>query len=407
MRRNPYVEIGSFAFAPHVDAGGPAIPQTNGSAPPSGASVPWRRASTKRSQITDQSTGTVSSSTQNVQITLDGSGYMTAVQLCATVTTSGNAAAVAYQEDAPFSFFDNIVLSDTSGEASNVTGYDQYLLNLYGSYWGFGSLPSNLGTTDTSQWLLTSGAVGTGGSFRFHLIVPVAINQRNFLGLLGNQDRAMKFQLRDDVASSASLYSVAPTTPGTFQIDRYYESMSVPNRTNTAAVPQEIYPRKYGVQHFQTRLVSPNVPVGGSTVNHQLARLGNTIRLLVLVFRSNGSRATAESNMPTRISFMLGDTVVFNEDTKYRRSKMFQRWGVANIATNKNDGVLAYDFMADILSQAGNEFGADWLWTAGLTYCQFVITYPSGFGSTNNSLVILTDDLIVPDSINVYEPDAI
>lgn len=386
---------------------GPEVARTDGNRPASsGGTIPFRRATTPRSTISVQTSGVnVTASTQNIQVTIEGTGYMTGILLEVTCTTAGNAATVAFQEDAPYSALDSVVLSDVSGESLNLTGFDLYLLNKYGGVFQHGTLfdsTTSIGTSDANLFVKTAGAGATGGSFKFMLRVPVAINNRNFLGLLGNQDRAMKYQLRDDLAASSSIYSTGPTAAGAVVINRYYESVTVPGRANANGVPQQIYPPKFGVQHFATRSVNGTAPAGSATINHYLQRLGNTIRTLILVFRSNGSRATAESNMPTRISFLLGDTTIFTESTAYRRWIMRSRYGY-----DADNGVLVYDFLSDLLRISGSEFGLDYLWTAGLVNAQFQITYPSGFGSTNNSLVVITDDLIVPDSIDIYAPDGV
>ncbi len=121
------------------------------------------------------------------------------------------------------------------------------------------------------------------------------------------------------------------------------------------------------------------------------------MRNLILVFRENGSRASAEANMPDRIMFKLGDTVIWSEDTNLRRRLMFERFGF-----DAPDGVLVYDLITDLNNAAGSEFGDDWMFTAGLVSAQFEITYPSGFGSTNNSLTVITDDLMIPSNIDPF-----
>lgn len=323
---------------------------------------------------------------------------MTDVLLECVITTAGNAAVVAYQEDAPWSAFAAVVLSDVSGELFNLNGYDLYLLNKYGGFYTHATLDST--STDTGIYQAVTGNGATGGSVRFWIRIPVAINNRNFLGLVGNQDRAMRYYLRDDLAPSASIYSTAPTNAGTVQINRFYESVTVPAATNANKVPQQQFPPKFGVQHFGTKSIAPSAPVGGSTVDHYLQRIGNTIRCIILVFRSNSSRATAEANMPTRITWLIGDQTLFNETTRYRREIMRQRYGF-----DADNGVLVYDFMEDMLSQAGSEFGLDYLWTNGLVNLIAQITYPAGFGAVANSLTVITDDLIVPDNIDLYAPD--
>jgi len=385
------------------DAGGPTVVQNEGNRPSSAAGViPFRRATTPRTALVQPTTGTMSTAQQPTQITIEGTGYMIALGLDVTVTTAGNAAATAYNEDAPWNFFSSIVLSDVSGELTNLDGFMQYLFNVYGGYFAPGTLLR--ASTDTTLYNLVSGAGATGGSFRFHISIPVAINDRNFLGLVGNQDRAVKYQLRDDINASTAIYSVAPTNAGTINLQRTYYSVTVPGAQNAQGIPQQIRPPKFGVQHFQTQMVSPSAPAGGSTVNHFLARLGNTIRFLILVFRSNGSRATAETNMPTRIQFLIGDTNIFTESSAERRWIMYNRYGFDTTAAAAQ-GVLVYDFLKDVINQAGAELGLDWLWSNGVVNAQFQVTYPTGFGSTNNSLVIGTDDLIVPDDIDVYAAD--
>jgi hypothetical protein len=76
---------------------------------------------------------------------------------------------------------------------------------------------------------------------------------------------------------------------------------------------------------------------------------------------------------------------------------MFERYNV-----NAPAGVLVYDALQDFTAAAGYELGEDYWWTNGLNNAQFEITYPSGFGSTNNSLTIITDDLLVPPGVDIY-----
>jgi len=52
-----------------------------------------------------------------------------------------------------------------------------------------------------------------------------------------------------------------------------------------------------------------------------------------------------------------------------------------------------YETMHDFDNTAGFEIGDDYWHTQALVNAQFIITYPAGFGSTANSLKIITDDL--------------
>jgi hypothetical protein len=227
--------------------------------------------------------------------------------------------------------------------------------------------------------------------------VPVGTNRRDIIGLLGNQDRAMRYQLRTDIAPSASIYSTAPSVAPDVTIRRTYHSFAVPGATNANGARQQQVPDKFGVLHYTTMNRNVAVPAGASTVNHPLARLGNTIRTLILVLRSNGSRATAETNAPSLITFKLGDVPIFSETPQHRRYLMFQRFGF-----DAPSGVYVYDAIADFFLRASYEYGEDYWWTNGLVNAQFEIAYPTGFGSTNNSLTIITDDLQVPAGLDLY-----
>jgi hypothetical protein len=145
----------------------------------------------------------------------------------------------------------------------------------------------------------------------------------------------------------------------------------------------------YGTLHFTTVTTSDASPLGGSTVNHYLRRIGNTIRFIILVFRSNALRASAETNAPTLLTFKAGDDTIFTETWAYRKSLMFERYGF-----DMPSGVLVYDTMHDFGPFSGFEVGDDYYHTQALVNAQFQISYPAGYGATGNSLTIVTDDLV-------------
>lgn len=392
--------------------GGPAV------APPSGnrseKQIPFRRATTFRTTKVQSSTGTnVGTATNSFDLVIEGSGFVYAIDLDFQVVTSGNAASVAYGEDAPWSTFSSVVFRDVNGELVNLSGFSLRVANMYGGWrstpseWDNFTAPptsSSVLTKDSSIAQLVSGSGGTGGSYRMHLYVPVGLNRRSLWGILGNQDRAQKYSLRTDLVSAAatatgptSIYTTAPTTQGTYTLQRMYENYAVPAPSDANGHKQQQIPDKFGIINFLTQSVNPTVPSGGSQVNHYLPRLGNTIRFISLIGRSNGTRVTFETNAPTQIQFNLGDTPIFVETAAYRRMLMFERYGF-----DAPQGVYTYDAITDFNWSAGYELGDDYFWTSGLVNAQFLITYPSGIGSTNNSLTVVTGDMLVPPSVDIY-----
>jgi hypothetical protein len=394
-----------------AQVGGPAI------APPGSnraeKMVPFRRATTYRTTQVTSSTGTnVGTPTNSFDVVIEGSGYIYNLKVQHQTVTAANAAAVAYGEDAPWSTYGAVVFRDVNGELINASGFHLRVANLYGGWvnsnpWNNYTIPPVTATAlsaDPQVAQLVSGGGGTGGSYNFHLDVPIGLNRRSLWGLLGNQDRAQKYSLRIDTVSAAatatgptSIYTTAPTTQGTYTINRMYENYAVPAPSDANGHQQQQVPDKFGIVPFVTQSVNPSVPAGSSAVNHYIARLGNTVRTIMLVGRSNSTRAAFETNIPTRIQFNLGDTPIFVETPAFRRALMYDRFKF-----DAPQGVFAYDAITDFAGTAGYELGDDYFWTSGLVNAQFIINYPAGIGSTANSLTVVTADMLVPPNVDIY-----
>lgn len=356
-------------------------PQVN---PQQSPRVPWRRATVERSNILPQESGSITTGYQPIERTIEGTGFLYKIRLRMVATASGNAATVAFTEDGPWNALGLVTLRDPNGELINVpNGFYLYLANLaqrnYDNRWVDQSTLSSIVT----------GGGANGGSFTQFLDLAVGINRRNLLGVVGNQDRAIKYTLRTDINASTAVYSTPPTALPTYVLEKYYESYSVPLPVGPNGVQQQVLPPGYGTLHFTTVTTSDAPPLGGSTVNHYLRRIGNTIRFIILVLRSNNSRATAEANPATLLTFKAGDDTIFTETWAYRKSLMYERYGFDMPA-----GVLVYDSIHDFGPFAGFEVGDDYYHTQALVNAQFQIAYPAGFGSAGNSLTIVTDDLV-------------
>ena len=353
---------------------------------PAQQQIPFRIATTERTEILQTEAGTISAVEQVFDRTLEGTGYVFGIMLHMVCTTAGNAAAVTFVEDGPWSALSSIIYRDPTGEAVNLPGFSLYVANW--AMRNYSNTPLDSNQIDASAanefYSATTGAGATGGSFTTNLRVPIAINRRNLLGLLGNQDRGVKYQLRTNVNSSANIYGVAPTAAGAFTIEKIYESYTVPAPVG-AYGPQQFIPDGFGTIHFLTQNVSEAVPAASATLNHYLRRIGNMWRWVGLIIRGN-TRALGQANT-TRLQMKIGDTDFYNEPYWYRRAVMYDRYG-----TRPPAGVLIYDFIHDFLPFAGGELGDDWVNTKDVNTAQFIITYGAGIvaGST---LTFLTDDL--------------
>jgi hypothetical protein len=353
--------------------------------------TPFRQATLEKREQILTDTGTLSTSYQPIVSTIHGSGYIYSFSIEVIATTSGNSANVAYQEDAAFAHNALVMFKDVTGPLVQMGGFDLYWMSKYGGWTLY--LDSN--SADTALYQKVTGTGGTGGTYHYHLQVPISTSRRNLLALLGNQDRSQSYELRRDVAPSTAVYSTGPTSQPTFVQNIQYVSYAVPMPQNPDGSANEIQNSTFGTLHFLEESVNPTPPAAG-TVNHYLNGLGNTIRLLMLVVRSNSSRTTAESYMPTNIQFKVANQTLFNESYGQRRKVMWDRYGYDAPA-----GTIVYDTISDFQNRAGSELGHDYWWTQQVNEAQFIMTYPSGIGSTANSLTVVKSDLSVPGGIDV------
>lgn len=374
-------------------------------APPGQTALPWRRAvGPVRTKVSVQDTGTVAASQTAVTDVLPGTGYMVWLDQVMTIAVAGTGNAsgttVALAEDAPWNAFASNVLDDGAAPFVNVPGFDLRMVNLYG---GFG-LQNTVASADTNVYnALVTGTGTAAGTGNFVLRMPFAINDRDLIGVLGNQDRQTKYNLRSDVAASGTIYSTAPSVLPTYTISRTYGYVPVPGALSADRRPQEVVPPHYGVIHYINSVQSDAAPSPSSTVNHYLHNLNNALRLIILVFRAGTGttpRALAELNMPTKITFYAGSDPVFSESAQERRIIMYHRYNIDVTTANNNKGVLVYDAIRDFAQFPGFELGDEYIYLGDLSEAQFEITYPSGF-TAGGSLRFITSTLAIPPGLDL------
>ncbi len=353
--------------------------------------TPFRQATLeKREQILTDSFN-LTTAYQPITGSIHGTGYVYAFSIEVIATTSGNSANTAYNEDAPFAHSALVMFKDTTGPLVQLAGFSLYWIAKYGGWTQY----LDSGSADTAIWQKVTGTGGTGGTYHYHLQVPISTSRRNLLALVGNQDRSQVYELRRDVAPSTAVYSTGPTSQPAVTQNIQYVSYSVPMPQNPDGSANEIQPQTFGVLHFLEQSVNATPPAPGTT-NHYMQGLGNTIRVLMLEVRQNSSRTSAESNMPTNVQLKIANQTVLSESYGQRRKVMYDRYGFDAPA-----GVLLYDTISDFSNRAGSELGHDYWWTQQVNEAQFIATWPSGIGTTANSLTITKSDLSVPQGIDV------
>jgi len=387
-------------------AAGVTLQATPTTQPGGGSPVPFRKATTRKIEIGLQDQRVVTALPQPISGVVEGTGYLESIDLEVVAVSAGNAAAVAYPggaaTDSPWSALQDIAFRAVGPDLFTLSGYDLYLLNLYG---GFGQLtargPAIFVTGDPMNYLAVIGAGATGGSIRYTLRLPCAINPRSLLGIMGNQSQGTKYQLSTTLAPNTAIWSVQPTNAPTFTITKYYNYASVPAPVDSLNRPQAQVPPAYGVLHMVNSLRSEAAVLSGTGVQHYLRQLGNTTRLLILVFRlASGLRSdlplfTLATQTDARITMRIGDDVIISETAAHRRNIMWNRYHF-----DAPTGVLVYDWISDFVDRPGYELGDDWLNLANIPNAQFEIAYPA-FAGGPASLQIISDMLVIPPTVDV------
>lgn len=141
-------------------------------------------------------------------------GFLADLWIDVSVTTAGNSAAAAFNEDMPWSFLATVQLSDTGGQPilGPLTGWELKTFVKWGGF-AFSDDPQQ-----SQTYSATTGTGATGGSFGFVLQLPVQFVKREPLGPLPNTNSNNAYALDITLAAEASVYSTPPTSNGTYSV---------------------------------------------------------------------------------------------------------------------------------------------------------------------------------------------
>lgn len=301
-----------------------------------------------------------------------------------TVIATGGVAGT-FAGDAPWNALDNVYFTDVNGAYLfyPMDGYSVYLINKYGGY-QFRGDPA-----------IDPDYVGTTPNFAYALRLPVEINRQTGFGALANQNAAASYKMGVSLNTTAAIWSVAPTTVPTVTINGTIETWTQPLPYDGQGRPQATTPPMLGVtQKWSKQSYTINAGVNNIT----LARVGNLIRSLILIYRDNtGARVTqASGHMPPTIEFDW-DNIQYKLDPVWlRRQAMVKEYG-AGVNNSAEDGVLVYNWDRTIIGHVGGGTAALYLPTEQSSRLQI-----SGNFGVAGTLTVLTNDITPAAVTNRY-----
>jgi len=185
--------------------------------------------------------------------------------------TAGNAAAVAFNPDAPLNALSTINFHDAQG-TSIVGSFDSFVLSMAQKWFGF---TNNSDPTQSAVYSVTAGVGGgLGGSFTIVYRIPVEVVSRTGVGAQINTDTQSPLVMSLAVNSTGAIYSVAPTAAGTVTViisfggywNQSGNTMSFPTPTAVGSLNYinfTTYPGLSGTQQFQLN----NIGLGNQVLN--------------------------------------------------------------------------------------------------------------------------------------------
>lgn len=277
------------------------------------AAIPFTRGSTDATM--NDAAGTVAFSTQ-LQLSLQTNAFLSHLEAEFTIATAGNAAAVAFNADAPWNLINSIKVDDPSGQSimAPISGYGLYLMNKYLPDTGCGFDPKS-----DPGFILTSGTGATGGSITFRVIIPIETRHRDALGALNNSAANQRYLLTIQTGATTDLYSTPPTTLPTvisYSItQKYWTSPPSVIVSSGGQTSVQQTPSGLGTVAF-TRFETHNEVNGGGSPSIQLNNVGDYISTLIFVLRASAAgNARDAADWPPEFDWWVNDFQVHSLKT--------------------------------------------------------------------------------------------
>jgi hypothetical protein len=288
-------------------------------------------------------------------VRVEPDGWLRGIWFDFDMVTAGNAAAVAFAADAPWSAIDTVLFKDTGGEQifGPFGGYDWFTINKFGGYFAQGDPRADI------NFSVTTGGGATGGSFHCALYLPLEITAADSLGDVEHRSENSIYRVELTMAASASVYTTPPTTLGNLQIrttqDAYTEpvaAMALAGRQISTAPPSP-----GALQYWKQEAPVVNAGVQPALITNGI---GNGHRnILFKLVRNAGTRANGDADWPDPFEVTLGTTRIRNLRKNTWISKMSRAYELfsttVDTANGRENGVFPLWFNQDVSLDPGNE----------------------------------------------------
>lgn len=307
---------------------------------------------------------------------------------------SGNAGAVSYSKDNPFSGINKVTLRDLGQQAviGPIGGYDWMTLNKFGGYQD---------VEDPRADLTYSASTGTGaGSITFSLYLPFEFVSRDSLGVVDNTSKP-GWTVEFWVDSIANTFNVIPTVAPTVQLACYPMGYTKPVSAAPNGRPFSQRPPKSGTLQYWVSEGGQGAFNGAFTydlVNGIAFPLRNWI--YKILDNSNGTRVTGDTEWPNPATLQYGNVIMRAISKNRWNSQIGRENGLTNTtpdaALGRENGIYPVQRITDFSNHAGDELRYQYLNTQ-----QGTLVRLSG-STTGAALLYVLVNYIKPVDKNYY-----
>lgn len=251
-------------------------------------------------------------------------GYLRGIW--AVVTASGGvngSVTVAAQSDAPYSAVASCQIRDAFGTVVYQSdGFGMYLIQLYSGQ--VGSVGLQNPTSDAFWSAISTGASGT-GNFTYALYIPFEFDPDTAYCTLPSMNTAAQMTVTMTLGTIAQVYSTAPGTPPTVEVDFYEEFWAVPLNNPALSPPDDGSSHQWSQSQASATITS----AGNSRI--QLPDVGTWISTLIICMRLQGGSPTlarSDGAYSSDIELWIDSVPEYIEHSNLLFSRMYRQFGI-------------------------------------------------------------------------------
>lgn len=298
---------------------------------------------------------------------LSPNGWLAGIWWLFQMTVSGNAAAVTFTGDDPFSLIFKVTFRDVGNREvfGPLTGYEWFTVNKWGGYFPGNPDPRN----PANGFSTTAGGGGTGGSFTFLMYLPLEIVYRDTLGEIENKSSSSAYTVEIYVDTAANIYGVPPTTTAVMSLRARANLVGYtePEGADGMGRPLSQNPPAAGtVQYWASETF---VATAGTQKYNQQNGIGYSIRNVdyIAYDNANSTRATGQTDWPDPTTVTFGKVQLFQRPVAMWQNLEARWFGLTaagpDAALAPENGVFVIPFNREFDGIAGNELRNGYLVT--------------------------------------------